>query len=85
MPLPFTTSASPSASFRLVLPPSMMMSPGSPRLASSEIVSVVGGPAGTITHITRGLSWKAVTNSCSERPPVAPASSWALIASSERS
>ena len=85
MPFAFTAAASCSASFQFVLPPSITMSPGWPKSVSWRMVSVVGAPEGTITHITRGFCSRRVTNSWSERAPTAPCPSWALIASSERS
>src|SRR6266571_2113202 len=85
MPFDLTYAASSSASFQLVLPPSMTMSPGWPRSASSWMVCVVGSPAGTITHITRGLDSNALTNSSSVCTPTAPCDTCICTASGDRS
>ena len=63
------------AIFQLVLPPSMMMSPGSPTAMSLSMLCVVGSPAGTITHITRGLDWNLAAKSSNEVAPTAPLAS----------
>ena len=75
MPLALTRAQSSMASFQFVLPPSMMMSPGSPSSTSLSIVWVVGSPAGTMIHITRGLVVNLPTNSSHELAPMAPAAS----------
>ena len=72
MPFALIRAASCSASFQLVLPPSMMMSPGSPSSTSLLMVWVVGSPAGTMIHITRGFVLNALTKSSSVLAPVAP-------------
>ena len=53
------------------LPPSMMVSPGSIRLASFITVLSVAAPAGTITQAARGLV-SFLTKSSMEVAPVAP-------------
>ena len=73
------------ATFQFVLPPSMMMSPGSPRAMSWSIASVVGSPAGTITHMTRGRDWKFLTNSSTVKAATAPCDAFSLIASADLS
>src|SRR5258708_14219110 len=74
MPFALIRAQSWRAIFQFVLPPSMMMSPGSPSAMSLSMAWVVGSPAGTITHITRGFEVKPATNSSQELAPTAPRS-----------
>ena len=56
MPLGLSSWARRTSSLKIVLPPSMIVSPGVIRPASSPIVSSVILPAGSITQTVRGLS-----------------------------
>src|SRR5207245_3586223 len=65
-----------TSSLKEELPPSMSVSPGSRRRARSVTTCSVGGPAGTITHATRG-ALSLATKSSSVSAPTAPSpASW---------
>lgn len=67
-----------------LLPPSMMMSPGSAIRVSASMVSSVGGPAGSITQKMRGDARLAATAS-SEDAAIAPSSAIASMSGVLRS
>src|SRR5579864_5534470 len=82
MPFAASVSARRTSSWKCVLPPSMIVSPGATSALSSAMVDSVGAPAGTMTHTARGASSAVMT---SRRPgaPVAPAA-WARVTASAR-
>ncbi len=56
MPFGASSRARRTSSFQKVLPPSISVSPGSSRAASSAIAASVAAPAGSMTHTARGVS-----------------------------
>ena len=58
-------------SWKLLLPPSTIVSPGSRSLSSSSIIDSVASPEGTMTQTDRGFS-SLPTSSGSEKAPSAP-------------
>src|SRR6266508_2806420 len=85
MPFALIRAQSSRAIFQFVLPPSTMMSPGSPSSISLLMVCVVGSPAGTMIHITRGRLSNLATKSSHELAPTAPCDACAWTAAGDRS
>ncbi len=72
-----------TSSWKLVLPPSMIVSPGSRCSSSSSICASVASPAGTITQTARGFS-SLPTSSAIEKAAIAPSPSISRVFSGVR-
>ncbi len=71
------------SSWKLVLPPSMIVSPGSRCSSSSSIWASVASPAGTMIQTARGFSSFA-TSSSIENAAIAPSPSISFVFSGVR-
>ena len=83
MPFALSSAWRRTSSWKFVLPPSMIVSPGSRCSSSSAIWASVASPAGTMIQTARGFS-SVATMSAMENDAVAPSAATSRVFSGVR-